>query len=233
MLTLFHHPFCPHSRFARLALAEFELDVDLAEERVWERREEFLILNPAGQTPVLIAEGFPPVPGPNVIAEFLTEMHTSLADGVADRNLIGTDPQQRVEVRRLMAWFSEKFADEVSTPLANERLHKRFMTPDQGGGPPDTDVMRAARRNVRYHLAYIDWLTGQRDWLAGKNLTFADLAAAAHLSVVDYLGDVPWAETEHAKSWYARMKSRPSFRAILSEVSGALPPAPHYADPDF
>jgi glutathione S-transferase len=233
MLTLFHHPFCPHSRFARLALAEFDLDADLAEERVWERREDFLILNPAGQTPVLIAEGFPAVPGPNVIAEFLSEMHGSLADGISDRNLIGTDPQQRVEVRRLMAWFAEKFATEVSTPLVNERLHKRFMTPDQGGGPPDTDVMRAARKNVRYHLAYIDWMAAQRDWLAGNSLTFADLAAAAHLSVVDYLGDIPWGESEHAKSWYARMKSRPSFRAILADVSGALPPAPHYANPDF
>jgi glutathione S-transferase len=233
MLTLFHHPFCPHSRFVRLALGEFGLEFDLAEERVWERREEFLLLNPAGQTPVLIAEGFPAVPGPYVIAEFLSEMHTLLADGVPDRKLIGADPQQRVEVRRLMSWFTEKFSEEVSTPLVTERLHKRFMRPDQGGGPPDTDVMRAARKNIRYHIAYIDWLTGQRDWLAGDRLTFADLVAAAHLSVVDYLGDVPWNEGQHAKLWYARIKSRPSFRPILAEVSGALPPAAHYADPDF
>ena len=233
MLTLFHHPFCPHSRFVRLALAEFELDATLAEERVWERREAFLVMNPAGQTPVLIAEGFPAVPGANVIAEFLSEMHASLGDRIADRNLIGSDPLQRVEVRRLLAWFAEKFGAEVSVPLVTERLHKRYMTPDQGGGPPDTDVMRAARRNVRYHLAYVGWLAGQRDWLAGDRLTFADLAAAAHLSVVDYLGDVPWSENEHAKSWYARVKSRPSFRPILAEVSGALPPAPNYADLDF
>jgi glutathione S-transferase len=232
MLTLFHHPFCPHSRFVRLALAEYDLDVSLAEERVWERREEFLILNPAGQTPVLIVEGFPAVPGSSVIAEFLSEMHGSLADGVADRNLIGANPQQRVETRRLVAWFGDKFSSEVSVPLVTERLHKRYMTPDQGGGPPDTDVMRAARKNVRYHLAYVGWLAGQRDWLAGDQLTFADLAAAAHLSVVDYLGDVPWSENEHAKNWYARMKSRPSFRPILAEVSGALPPAAHYANPD-
>jgi glutathione S-transferase len=50
---------------------------------------------------------------------------------------------------------------------------------------------------------------------------------------VDYLGDVPWGESEYARNWYARMKSRPSFRAILADVSGALPPAAHYADPDF
>jgi Glutathione S-transferase len=73
MLTLFHHPFCPHSRFVRLVLEELGLPVRLVEERVWERREEFLMLNPAGTTPVLVEEGAPPVPGAGVIAEYLDE----------------------------------------------------------------------------------------------------------------------------------------------------------------
>ena len=233
MITLFHHPFCPHSTFVRLLLAEYGLEVTLVEERVWERREEFLVLNPAAQTPVLVVEGYPAIPGAAVIAEFLNEMHGSLEDGITQRNLIGESPQERIEARRVVAWFGEKFYSEVSGPLTTERLHKRYMTAEQGGGSPDTDVMRAARRNIRYHLAYVGWLAGQRDWLAGDRLTFADLAAAAHLSVVDYLGDVPWNESEHAKSWYARMKSRPSFRPILAVVSGALPPSAHYANPDF
>ena len=45
MLTLYHHPFCPHSRFIRLAIGEYGLDLRLVEERVWERREAFLVLN--------------------------------------------------------------------------------------------------------------------------------------------------------------------------------------------
>ena len=68
MLTLLHHPFCPHSRFVRLALAEHGLEHHAIEERVWERREEFLMLNPAATTPVLVAEGYPPVPGVATIA---------------------------------------------------------------------------------------------------------------------------------------------------------------------
>jgi glutathione S-transferase len=230
MLTLFHHSFCPHSRFIRLALAEHKLDPRLVEERVWDRREEFLALNPAGTIPVLLDEGFPPVPGATVIAEFLDE--TRGAD-LFEHRLMPREVGRRVEVRRLAAWFNDKFFAEVSGPLVLERFYKRHMRVEQGGGPPDTDAIRAAHTNVRYHLAYIGWLVRTRDWLAGERMTFADLAAAAHLSAVDYLGAVPWSEDEAAKTWYARVKSRPSFRPILAETWPGLPPAPSYTDLDF
>jgi glutathione S-transferase len=136
-------------------------------------------------------------------------------------------------VRRLASWFNDKFHAEVSNPLANERLYKRFMPVSQGGGPPDTDAMRAARINIRYHMAYIGWLVRTRDWLAGERLSYADLAAAAHLSVVDYLGDVPWNEDEAARTWYARVKSRPSFRPLLADTLAGIPPSKTYADLDF
>lgn len=230
MLTLLHHPFCPHSRFIRLALGEYGLNATLSEERPWERREGFLELNPAGQTPVLLVEGMPAIPGAPVIAEYLNEAHGALRER---HPLIGYSLQERVEVRRLMSWFGDKFFAEVSGPLAHERLFKRYMTAEQGGGSPDSHVLRAARSNIRYHLAYIGWLAAKRDWLAGERLTYADLVAAAHLSVMDYLGDVPWNEDENAKHWYARMKSRPAFRPLLADLSPGLPPAPTYADLDF
>jgi glutathione S-transferase len=230
MLTLFHHPVCPHSRFVRLALAEHGLDARLAEERTWERREDFLLLNPAGTTPVLVAEGFPAIPGAFVIAEYLDEMH---GEKLAGHRLLPRNAAMRVEVRRLSSWFNDKLFDEVSGPLVRERFYKRHMTAGQGGGPPDTDAMRAARNNIRYHLAYIGWLIGTRDWLAGEQMSYADLAAAAHISVADYLGDVPWNEDETAKNWYARVKSRPSFRPILAETIAGIAPSPTYADLDF
>jgi glutathione S-transferase len=230
MLTLFHHPFCPHSRFVRLALGEFGVVARLVEERVWERREEFLTLNPEGTTPVLIDEGHPAVPGAGTIAEYLDELCGAER---GDRRLLPTDSDARVEVRRLSSWFHHKFFDEVSTFLVTERIYKQSMRIDQGGGPPDTGAIRAARANIRYHLAYIGWLARQRSWLAGDRMSYADLAAAAHLSVADYLGDVPWNEDEAAKTWYARVKSRPSFRALLAETVPGIPAAPSYADLDF
>jgi glutathione S-transferase len=230
MLTLFYHPLCPFSRYVRLILGEYEIEVRLVEERFWERREEFLLLNPAGQIPVLVADGQPAIPGASIIAEYIEE--TLPPERSADR-LLPAATGDRVEVRRLASWFNDKFHSEVSGPLVTERVFKRHMTLEQGGGPPDTEAMRAARHNIRYHLAYIGWLVRTRDWLAGDRLSLADLAAAAHLSAADYLGDVPWNADEAAKNWYARVKSRPSFRGILADTLAGLPPAKSYADLDF
>jgi len=229
MLTLFYHQLCPFSRYVRLILGEYGIEVRLVEERFWERREEFLLLNPAGQIPVLVADGQPAIPGASIIAEYIEETHTA----ERENRLLPATPGERVEVRRLASWFNDKFHSEVSGPLVTERVFKRHMTLEQGGGPPDTGAMRAARHNIRYHLAYIGWLVRTRDWLAGDRLSLADLAAAAHLSAADYLGDVPWTADEAAKNWYARVKSRPSFRTILADTLAGLPPAKSYADLDF
>ena len=230
MLTLLHHPLCPLSRYVRLILGEYGIAVRLAEERFWERREEFLELNPAGTIPVLVADGQPAVPGAAIIAEYIEE--TQPPSEAADR-LLPPGAIDRIEVRRLASWFNEKFHHEVSGPLVTERVFKRHMTKEQGGGPPDTESLRAARHNIRYHLAYLGWLVRTRDWLAGERLSLADLAAAAHLSVADYLGEVPWNDDEIVKNWYARLKSRPSFRAILSDQVRGIAAASHYADLDF
>jgi len=230
MLTLFHQTLCPLSRYVRLILGEYRINARQVEERFWERREKFLELNPAGQIPVLVADGQPAVPGASIIAEYIEETHRP---GDDIHRLLPASPGERVEVRRLASWFNEKFYSEVSGPLVSERVFKRHMTLEQGGGPPDTEAMRAARHNIRYHLAYIGWLAQTRNFLAGDRLTYADLAAAAHLSAIDYLGDVPWSEDDAAKAWYARVKSRPSFRPLLSEWLAGVPASRTYVDLDF
>jgi len=230
MVTLYHHPFCPHSRFVRLVLAEMGIEPRVVEERVWERRREFLLKTPEGITPVLIDDPKLALPGAEVIAEYLDETR-GLALG--ERRLLPDDPTSRVEVRRLNDWFLNKFDAEVSSFLVMEKVYKRFMPQADGGGAPDMAAIRAARANMRYHLKYIGWLLSGRNWLAGPRMTYADLAAAAQLSSVDFLGDVVWDEDETARTWYSRMKSRPSFRSLLADrIPGVTPPA-HYVDLDF
>jgi glutathione S-transferase len=230
MAILHHYPFCPQSRFVRLILGEMGTEPDLREERPWERRAEFLALNPAGALPVLMNGQGVTVPGAGVIAEYLDETGGA---ALGETRLLPQSPAERVEVRRLLDWFLGKFHEEVTGYLVTEKIYKRFMAAGDGGGPPDTGVIRAARTNVRYHLRYIEYLMAGRTWLAGDHLTYADLAAAAHLSCADYLGDVPWDESETAKTWYGRVKSRPSFRALLADRVPGIAPAAHYENLDF
>jgi glutathione S-transferase len=229
MLTLHHYSFCPHSRFVRLMLSEMGMSSQLQEERPWERRVPFLELNPAGTVPVLVDGGLV-VPGAAVIAEYLDEARGA---ALLDRRLLPQDAGRRIEVRRLLDWFLHKFHEEVTGYLVTEKIYKRFMTAQMGGGPPDMNGIRAARSNIRYHLKYIGYLIASRNWLAGDHLSYADLAAAAQLSAIDYLGDVPWDEDRTATDWYARVKSRPAFRALLADRVPGMEAAPHYADLDF
>ncbi len=228
-MQLIHHRLCPHSRFVRILLSEYGLAAELVEEPVWERREAFLTLNPAGTTPVLIDRELT-VCGATVIAEYLDEAYGADQD---DRRLMPTEIGARAEARRMTSWFEEKFASEVTSYLVQEKVFKRHLPASDGGGPPDSAAIRAARSNIRYHLDYIGWLLRERNWLAGARMSFADAAAAAHLSVADYLGDVPWHENETAKNWYARMKSRPSFRPLLADSMPGMAPPAHYANLDF
>jgi glutathione S-transferase len=230
MIRLHHHPLDPQSRFARLALAEVGLDVEMVEERCWERDPGFLALNPAGTVPVLVEASGLVVPGAAIIADYLDEAY---GEALGEHRLLPAEIEARIEVRRLVDWFLVKFHAEVADYLVTEKVLKRFMPQHCGGGSPDTAAIRAGKTNVRYHLKYVGYLTRRRNWLAGDRLSYADLAAAAQLSVVDYLGDVPWSEDEAAKEWYARVKSRPSFRPLLTETVKGTLPAPSYADLDF
>jgi glutathione S-transferase len=231
MLTLIHFRICPLSRSIRLALAEMRIEAELAEEKPWEFRDEFLAVNPAGELPVLVVDDDPPVCGAYAVAEYLGEAPEGDPEEERTIALFPGSRTERAEVRRLTDWFHGKLYREVSRELLHEKV---YGGRNKGSGhTPDTNILRAARANLRYHMSYVNHLADERRWLAGDEMSFADLAAAAQLSSLDYLGEVPWEEFLVAKSWYARMKSRPAFRALLADrVPGVSPPG-SYADLDF
>lgn len=222
MRTLFHNWLSAYSRKVRVLLREKNLDFELKLERVWERRVEFLTMNPAGEIPVLVEPDGLVIADVAAICEYLEEAYP-------DRPVLGRTPAERAEVRRLVAWFDYKFNREVTINLVEEKMTKRFL----GLGEPNSLAIRAGMANIHYHLDYIAYLTDRRKYLAGEEFSLADITAAAHLSALDYLGDVPWAQHEPAKDWYARVKSRPSFRPLLTDLIAGAPPPPHYADLDF
>ncbi len=221
MIRLYHVPLSPFCRKVRLSLAEKKLEVELVEERYWERDPEFIRRNPAGKVPVLkindltLSESTP-------TCEYLEERYP-------DPPLLPKSDADRHEVRRLVSWFDDKFHSEVTSNLLYERVNKKITKE----GYPDSKNVKAGAKAIKFHLEYIGFLLDERRWLAGSELSLADFAAAAHLSSLDYISDVDWNLNTTVRDWYAKIKSRPAFRPLLADAVPGFPPPAHYADLDF
>lgn len=221
MARLFHVPLSPFCRKVRLSLAEKKIEVDLVEERYWEQDPDFMRRNPAGKVPVLRLDGIM-MSESAAICEYIEETRP-------EPSLLPSDAAQKLEVRRLVSWFDDKFHHEVTSKLLYERVNKKMMK----AGYPDSKNVKAGAKAIKFHLGYMTWLLDHRRWLAGDTMTLADFAAAAHLSSLDYISDVDWNSCPEVKDWYAKIKSRPAFRSILADqVPGFIPPK-HYNDLDF
>lgn len=221
MARLFHVPLSPFCRKVRLSLAEKKIEVELVEERFWELDPDFLRRNPAAKVPVLRLDGVMMAESA-AICEYIEETRP-------EPSLMPSDSAGKLEVRRLVGWFDDKFHHEVTSKLLYERVNKKVMSK----GFPDSRNVKDGAKAIKYHLDYMQWLLDHRRWLAGDAMTLADFAAAAHLSCLDYISDVDWNRSEVVKDWYAKIKSRPAFRSILADQVPGFPPPRHYNDLDF
>lgn len=227
-----HFRLCPFSRSVRVLLSELGLQAETNEEQPWDLSLSFLQLNPAGELPVLEIDAGPILCGSYAISEYIAEeLKRHPVDGLSVPLFPG-NREERAEVRRLIDWFHRKFDREVTRELLHEKFYARLQ-PGMSGHTPDSDILRAVRANLRYHMSYIGYLAHGRRWLAGEDMSFADLAAAAQLSAIDYFDEVPWEDYPQVKDWYARIKSRPAFRTLLADRLAGVPPPGHYSDLDF
>jgi glutathione S-transferase len=223
MLMLYHHPSCPFSRAIRLILQEKRLDFALRVENDWERRPAFSALNSAGEVPVLVDGKHPPIAEFWSIIEYLEEAYTDVP--LLDRK----DIDRRAHERRITSWFARKFYNEVTGYILKERVLRYYLRQ----GAPNSESIRVAKTNIHYHMRYLAFLLEDKRWLMGERITIADLTAAGQLSILDYLGDVPWDSHLQVKEWYILLKSRPSFKPLLQDVLLGFPPSAHYAMLDF
>ena len=226
MRTLLHMPLDPHSRKVRLILAEKGLATRLVETPPWTEHPDLMAHNPAGTIPVLIDDA---PTGSEIAVSPAGAISEYLDEAYREPLLMPATSAGRAEVRRLCAWFDEKFEKEVNAAL----LRRRIDDNQQGRRAEDDDHRRVALEALSWHLDYISYLLEQRAWLAGEKLSIADLTAAAHFSANDYIGVMPWRDFPHLREWYRRMKSRPSMRPLLADRLDGTPPPPHYANPDF
>ena len=223
MWQLYQFPLCPFSRKVRLLLGEKGVGYELVRESPWARRDEFLDMTPAGQTPVMVDQGR------NLLlidSMAICEYFEETVDKAATIN--GT-AANRAEIRRLVSWFDGHFYRDVTGPLLYERMEKRVSQ----RASPDAKMLREAMKAAITHLDYIDYLLDHRNWLAGATMSLADLAAAAQISVTDYLGGIDWKGHEQTARWYRGLKSRPSFRPLLAERMELVSPPAHYDNVDF
>ncbi len=227
MPRLHHFALDPYSRRMRLALGEYGNGAELREEQPWAPSSDLFRLNPAGTLPVFLEDDGTAVSGVEALGEYLEETRNSAA------SLIPGSAAARAEVRRLVGWFDTKFYAEVAEPVLSEKVIRRFMQREQGGGSPEMTRVRRGLDLLKSHLDYVGKLADGRNWLAGDHLSLADLAAAAHLSAIDYIGDVPWADFPSAKAWFQRLKSRPSFRPLLADSVRGMAASASYTDLDF
>lgn len=223
MWQLHQFPLCPFSRKVRFLMAEKGILYELVRESPWEGRDEFLDLNPAGMTPVLVMQdGSATLADSQAICEYFEET-------IDQFPLISGSAQARAEVRRMVAWLDQIVYRDVVAPLLNERMIKRIVSRTS----PDAGALRDAMRKANTHIDYIDYLLDHRSWLAGPTMSLADITAAAHISVADYLGGIDWEGHKPTKRWYAAIKSRPSFRPLLAERMEIVTPPKYYDQPDF
>lgn len=225
MPRLLHHRLDPASRLARLMFAEYGVSADLEDVKPWAREPALLEINPAATVPIMIEVGEPPVVGTLAVLHAIEERYapTSVA------GLFPSEPRRRAEMWRLLEWVLVKLNDEVTRYILEEKIVKR----DRRGATPEPGVLRVAKANLAEHLLYFNWLFATRQWIAGEAMTLADFALAAHLSTLDYLGDVLWDSAPETRQWYARIKSRPAFRTLLNDRVAGMPAAAGYADLDF
>ena len=227
MPRLHHFTLDPYSRRMRLALNEYGSPAELTDEQPWAPSQDLFRLNPAGALPVLVEDDGTAVSGVEALSEYLEETRNGA------NSLIPGNAKARAEVRRLTGWFDTKFYAEVAEPVLTEKAVRRFMPREQGGGSPEMTRVRKGLDLLKAHLDYIGKLADGRNWLAGDHLSLADLAGAAHLSAIDYIGDVPWADFPSAKAWFQRLKSRPSYRPLLTDSVRGMPASTSYTDLDF
>lgn len=207
-------PFC---RYVRLTLHETKIAHTIEFEKHCYNQSDLMRL------PVLQTET-DQFSDARAICEYLTEMSIGTA-------LLPNNTSERAHIRSWINRLQDEFWHSVTGKVLQERYFKRYR--DSDARQPDLETLKTAWRKRGGWLKELNENLHRNGVVVGTTLSLADLAAAAQLSSLDYFGDVPWVEHPHVREWYARLKSRPAFRPLLSDQLPGYAPAQHYADLDF
>ena len=101
-----------------------------------------------------------------------------LEETVPEPALLGRDPAERAEARRLLAWFDRKFEHEAGGYILHEKMEKRLL--GMGAPRPSTTCARAAMAFQDPHVLRRQAAAGAASgWQRDGGPSLADFAAAA------------------------------------------------------
>lgn len=222
MRTLYHSPLHPQCRKIRLILDELHSPYSSQEIDIWAEPERIYAVNPTGEIPVLVEQDSTVIAGNYAVTEYLHEQSRDLV-------LFGESIVERAAIRKCMDWFDTTFHHDVIGTLFHEKVIKRLSR----SGSPETQKLREGKERLHHYLTMLDDLLETQPWLTNEQLTVADLAAGAYISVLDFTGDIEWQHFEKTKQWYALLKSRPSFQKLFHDKVRGFTPPPYFDNPDF
>jgi glutathione S-transferase len=194
----------PNPRVVKMFLAEKGLALDSVEvdlRGAENRREPYLGVNPAGQTPALELDGGACVTEITAICEYIEEKQPSPP-------LIGATAEERAQARM----WTRRVDLKVCEPMANGF---RFAE----GLPMFESRMRclpeAAPGLKQVAQDGVEWIDAhfQGPWICGARFTLADILLFAFLDFGAVVGQPLDPKFKTLGDWFARVKARPSAAA--------------------
>lgn len=166
------------------------------------RTDEFLKLNPSGQTPTVVLPDGRPLAQSNAIILHLAELTAS--------TLVPNDPYQRAKVNEWLFW--EQYSHEPFIAV------RRFLKVLAGKSDDEIDPKLLTRGDAA--LARMELALGETPYLVGAALTIADIALVAYTRVAGEAGfnleDFP-----NVRAWIARVEHDLSLQPALKSEEAA------------
>lgn len=241
MLELYHNVNSVCAQKVRVALAEKKLEYKehLIDLRGGQFDPAYMKLNPNAVVPTLVHDGRPVIES-SVILYYLDEAFPRPP-------LMPEDPHARAAVRlfnklideyvhnsctiltfatTFRPWFAGLSGEEIERRLAKAPSKKRTeYKRDVALHGLESKFVREALEHHLKLLKMMDEALGHGPWLAGAQFSLADAAVIPYILRLDLLR-LEKLFGEKTRSWYARMRARPSVKKEMLERMTAQDRAP-------
>lgn len=205
-MKFYYFPLSTYSQKTLIALHEKEVDfepihIDLRDPA---QREKYRKVYPLGKIPLLVREDDWLVPESTIIIEYI-DTHFD-----AGQQLI---PEDRDKARQV------RFMDRMNDLYLNESITTLLFQSWKPEGNRDQERMDAARFRAGVMYDYLNKSLEGKDWLMGE-FSMADCAAAPPLLYAQQV--FPFDAHANIVTYWERLKTRPSYRKVLTEAQPYL-----------